>query len=90
MGNSSKTHALNRNKGYPNTVSDALRMALWSGFGGVLLEGIIIGLFFLFDPLAKYYVVKYQTALLISVPIIFVAGFGISLVLSLKIQRLQG
>ncbi|MBI3645502.1 MAG: hypothetical protein HY233_06025 [Acidobacteriales bacterium] len=61
-----------------------------AGLGGVFVEAILIGGFYLFDPVAKRSIANHASYVLWSVPLIFIAGFGISLELMLESQFLRG
>jgi len=65
--------------------------ALWgSVLAGVFVEAILIGGFSLFDPVAKVTIVNNASYVLWSVLIMFIAGFGVSLQFTLRIQFWRG
>lgn len=72
------------------SISDALWGSVLSGLGGVLVEAILIGGFYLFDPVANISIVNNASYILWSLPIMFVAGLGISLQFMLRIQFWRG
>ncbi len=74
----------------PETVSDALWMGVSAGLGAIAIELILVGSFYLFDPSAKRMIESHALLLLLSLPIAFVAGFGISLQFALETQFLRG
>lgn len=74
----------------PETVADALWMGVFAGLGAIAIELILVGSFYLFDPSAKRIIVSHAHLLLLSLPITFVAGFGISLQFALEMQFLRG
>ena len=77
-------------KNSSETVSDALWMSILAGLAGVFIVGLLFGGFYLFDPVAKLTIEQHISYFLASVPVIFVAGFGISLQFVLKNQFRRG
>lgn len=72
------------------TASDALWMGLLAGLGAVVIETILLGSFYLFDPAAKKIIEDHSISLVISFPVIFVAAFGFSLQSALEGQFWRG
>jgi hypothetical protein len=72
------------------TVSDALWMGVLAGLGAVVIEAILLGSFYLFDPAAKKIIEDHNVSLVISFPVIFVAAFGFSLQFALEGQFWRG
>ena len=72
------------------TVSDAIWMSVLAGLGAVAIESILLGNFYLFDPVAKRIIEDHSMSLLISFALIFVAAFGFSLQFALKGQFWRG
>lgn len=72
------------------SASDALWMSISAGLGAVVVEGIVLGAFYLFDPVAKKIVEDHSLSFLISFPIVFVAGFGCSLQFAMEMQFWRG
>jgi len=72
------------------TASDALWMGLLAGLGAVVIETILLGSFYLFDPSARKIIEGHSTSLIISIPVIFVVAFGFSLQFALEGQFWRG
>jgi hypothetical protein len=72
------------------SISDALWGSVLAGLAGVFVEAILIGGFSLFDPVAKVTIVNNASYVLWSVLIMFIAGFGVSLQFTLRIQFWRG
>jgi hypothetical protein len=72
------------------TVSDVLWMGVLAGLGAVVIEAILLGSFYLFDPAAKKIIEDHSISLGISIPVIFVAAFGFSLQFALEGQFWRG
>jgi hypothetical protein len=72
------------------TASDAVWMSVLAGLGAVAIEVILVGGFYLFDPIAKMIIESHSWYFLISLPVLFVAGFGFSLQLELRMQFWRG
>jgi hypothetical protein len=77
-------------KNSTETVSDALWMSLLAGLGGVFIVLLLLGGFYLFDPIGKLIIDGHSSYVLASVAVIFVAGCGVSLQLTLKMQFWRG
>ena len=65
-------------------------MSVLAGFGGVFIEVLLVGSVYLFEPTMRTFVDRHSTYFLVSVPFIFVAGFGMSLQSALEIQFWRG
>jgi hypothetical protein len=65
-------------------------MSVLAGLGGVVIEVVLLGGFYLFDFAARTIVEKYSFYCLGSALITFVAGFGISLQFALTTQFRRG
>jgi hypothetical protein len=72
------------------TVSDALWMGFFVGLGAIVIELILLGSFYLFDPAAKRIIEDHSTSLFVSFPVIFVTAFGFSLQFALEGQFWRG
>jgi Kef-type K+ transport system membrane component KefB len=72
------------------TVSGALWMSVFAGLGAVVVETILVGSLYLFEPVAKAFIEKHSTPILLCFPLIFVAGFGLSLQFSMEMQFWRG
>lgn len=72
------------------TISDALWMSVLAGFGGVVIEAIVLGGFYLFDPVAKMILEDHGPTVVLSFLVIFVAAFGLSLQVTLEGQFWRG
>jgi hypothetical protein len=72
------------------SISDALWGSVLAGLGGVFVEAILIGGFYLFDPVAKISIVNNASYVLWSLLIMFIAGFGVSIQFMLRIQFRRG
>jgi len=72
------------------TFREAVSGSVLGGLGAVFVEAILIGAFYLFDPVAKISIVNHASHILWSVPIMFVGGFGLSLQFMLRIQLWRG
>lgn len=72
------------------TVSDALWLSILAGLGAVVVDGILLGSFYWFLPAAKSIMENHRSSFLVSFPIIFVVGFGLSLQFALEMQFLRG
>lgn len=72
------------------TAPDALWQGVWAGLGAVVIETILLGSFYCFDPTAKRIIAAHSTSLVISFPVIFVAAFGFSLHFALESQLWRG
>ena len=71
------------------TASDALWMSILAGLGAAVVDGILLVSLYWFDPAAKSIMENHSSSFLISFPIIFVAGFGLSLQFALEMQILR-
>ena len=72
------------------TVSDALWMSALSGLGAVVIEGILVGGLYLFEPVAQQIMERHSASVLISFPIVFVAAFGFSIQFAMEMQFWRG
>ena len=73
-----------------DTAVDVLWMSVLAGLGGTFVEGVLLGGFYLFDPVARTIIEKYGSYCLWSLLIVFATGFGISLQLTLGMQLRRG
>ena len=72
------------------TTSDAIWMSVLAGLGAVVIEVILVGGFYFFDPVAKTIIETHGGYFVVSLAVLFVAGFGLSLQLALKMQFWRG
>ncbi len=72
------------------SISGALWTIVLSGLGAVFVEAVLVGGFYLFEPLTRTVIEDHGLYLLIGIPVIFVAGFGVSLALTLESQLRRG
>jgi len=67
---------------------------LWTGvcagLGAVIVEAILVGSLYLFEPFARAFIENYGFPILISFPLVFLAAFGLSLQFTMEIQFLGG
>lgn len=56
------------------TISDALWMSVLAGLGGVFIEVILLGCFYLFDPVMKMILENHGPTIVISFLLIFAPG----------------
>jgi len=61
-------------KNSTETVSDALWMSLFAGLGGVFIALLLLGGFYLFDPIGKLIIEGHSSYVPASVAVIFVAA----------------
>jgi len=78
------------NKDSSETVSDALWMSILAGLGGVFIAVLLLGSFYLFDPVSRRIIDQHSVYFLGSVAVIFVVSFGISILLTLRMQLWRG
>jgi hypothetical protein len=65
-------------------------MSVCAGLGAIIVETILVGSLYLFEPTAKVLIEDHSVAILISLPIVFVAGFGLSLQFAMEMQFWRG
>ena len=75
---------------FRETISDALWMSVLAGLGGVIIEAILLGGFYLFDPVAKMTLEEHGAMVVLSFLVIFVGAFGLSLQIALEGQFWRG
>jgi thiamine transporter ThiT len=65
-------------------------MSVCAGLGAVMVEGILAGFLYLFEPAAKGFIQRHSISILISFPLIFVAALGLSPQFAMEMQFLRG
>lgn len=73
-------------KGGPGVLSDILWMSLLAGLSGVFVLIVIVGFFYVFDPVARIGIENWTRPLVWSAGAIFLAGFGISVWFAVGVQ----
>jgi hypothetical protein len=65
-------------------------MSVCAGLGAVIVETILVGSLYLFEPIAKVFIESHRFPILISFPLVFVAAFGLSLQFTMEMQFWRG
>lgn len=65
-------------------------MGLCAGLGAMIVEVILAGSLYLFEPIAKAFIEAHSSLILISFPLVFVAAFALSLQFEMEMQFLRG
>ena len=71
-------------------IKDVFWTGVFAAFGGMFIEIVLVGSLYLFEPTARRGIDLYFPYVLLSIPVIFVAAFGISLQLSMKTDFWRG
>jgi len=65
-------------------------MSLLAGLGGIFITAVLLGSVYLFEPAARMWIDAHPLYAMLSFPLIFVAGFGMSLAFTLESQFRRG